>query len=975
MRQQRIQLMTILRGSFKACLGGLTTSPRRLSYKHLGGRVGLAGDAWPLLRRRYPPSSIGISSLPYGSRTYSTGSGFIPRGLIFRAFWTGVTATIGYLYYQISQASSWLQEQFDMLRLFGAESLGSALDLLDALGRWRPTIKRKEEEDRQPSILGVVEGVEESVSAMTEARSDDRFRDFIRKMIEVRNILKQAEMDDPTGSHESLMLPSIVVIGSQSSGKSSVLESIVGHEFLPKGTNMVTRRPLELTLVNSTTTGRDYAVFPGPGEDPSPIYDFAQVRRRLEQLNAAVPADDWISPHPIELTIHSRHVPDLSLVDLPGYIQVTSKSQPSVLRDRIARLCERYIQQNNIILAVCAADVDLANAEALKAARTVDPTGQRTIGVLTKLDLVDAQYATQIILNDDYPLRLGYVGVICRPPEGKSGSLGGGGGGFSFLSSSSSTTTMVSTDPGRYEDRYIREHERTFEPVKHQLGVGCLRQKLTQALETSMAHSLLGVLARVNNELAEVRYALKVEYNDRSISPEAYVAFLAGSVKSGLERVARDYNKAKVRSIVRSLLEERLLAVIEETLWMTMLTENPGSGTSHVADARLEMAVDQLTRSGIGRMVANGLVDAIIAQTKMIIREGPLAAHPAASERLISQVEGAMRERCHLAIEQIENAIKPLKHDGMDVDWTGEELGLGESSAATDRADRWRVARTRLVNYLQSVEHRWDRQLRTLQAEVGPRRLRAIVKRLSQPVSAGGTATEQEAPAVSSLNPTSRELVGKVQQIVQLNRQLKILRGRLAHLESSECANLASFRDGASPSIISSLLSGWWWPILGGRSEGGSSSNNNTSTSSNNSNTNLNNSLISGNSIGSSSSSSSFSVLRRCPEIYLYVVMERLLGTASLHAHHELVYEFLHPFPEHMTLANSSNSHGGGGTQELLPMIQENPVIYRHWQLQERRKILERARDRLQFLQQYRSQSSSSPGAVSAVSEFSDAEK
>lgn len=964
MRQQRVQLMTIIRGSVKACLG-LTTGSRRLSYGRLGGRVGgLVWDAAPLLWRRGPISNIrAIPSLPGGRRLYSTGSSFIPRGLIFRAFWTGVTATIGYLYYQISQATGWLQEQLDMLQIFGAESLGSALNLFEILSRWRPSIKRKDGggSQQQRDVPGVVEDAGGSVNPMVEAHGDDRFRDFIRKMIEARNILRQAEIDEPTGSHEGVMLPSIVVIGSQSSGKSSVLESIVGHEFLPKGNNMVTRRPLELTLVNSTTAGRDYAIFPGPGEDPTPIYDFAQVRRRLEQLNASVPADDWISPHPIELTIYSRHVPDLSLVDLPGYIQVTSKSQPSILRDRIARLCERYIQQNNIILAICAADVDLANAEALKAARAVDPTGQRTIGVLTKLDLVDAQYATQIILNDDYPLRLGYVGVICRSPETKSGSLTGGS--FAFLSSSSSSTALVSTDPGRYEDRYIREHERVFEPVKHQLGIGCLRQKLTLALESSMAHSLSGVLTRVNNELAEVRYALKVEYNDRSISPEAYVAFLAGSVKGGLERVARDYNKTKVRSIVRALLEERLLAVIEETLWMTMSSENPGSSTPHVADARLEMAVDQLTRSGIGRMVANGLVDAIIAQTKMIIREGPLAAHPAASERLISQVEGAMRERCHLAIEQIENAIKPLKHDGMDVDLAGEELGLGEGSATADRGDRWKVARTRLLTCLQSVEHRWDQQLRTLQAEVGPRRLRAIVKRLSGPVSAGGTVIGQDASAITSLSPTSRELVGKVQQIVQLSRQLKILRGRLTHLGSSECANLASLRDGVSPSFISSLISGWWWPTFGGRSSNSH---------------NGDNSIASNSPIGPASSSSSpFSMLRRCPEIYLYVVMERLLGTASLHAHHELVYEFLHPFPERMTLASSSSSHsGGGGTQELLPMIQENPVIYRHWQLQERRKILERARDRLQFLQQYRSQSSPSSGAASAVSEFSsDAEK
>lgn len=59
-------------------------------------------------------------------------------------------------------------------------------------------------------------------------RGDENFRLFIRKMLEIREILKAADLDS------KYQLPRIVVIGSQSSGKSSVLERIVGHEFLPK---------------------------------------------------------------------------------------------------------------------------------------------------------------------------------------------------------------------------------------------------------------------------------------------------------------------------------------------------------------------------------------------------------------------------------------------------------------------------------------------------------------------------------------------------------------------------------------------------------------------------------------------------------------------------------------------------------------------------------------------------------------------
>ena len=58
------------------------------------------------------------------------------------------------------------------------------------------------------------------------------------------------------GQNTNLDLPQIVVIGGQSSGKSSVLESVVGRSFLPRGTGIVTRRPLVLQLFN-TTAGPD----------------------------------------------------------------------------------------------------------------------------------------------------------------------------------------------------------------------------------------------------------------------------------------------------------------------------------------------------------------------------------------------------------------------------------------------------------------------------------------------------------------------------------------------------------------------------------------------------------------------------------------------------------------------------------------------------------------------------------------------
>jgi replication fork clamp-binding protein CrfC len=75
-------------------------------------------------------------------------------------------------------------------------------------------------------------------------------------------------------------LPQIVVVGGQSSGKSSVLESIVGRDFLPRGTNIVTRRPTIITLVNTPQAQREWAEFVHkPGEK---FYDFSKVREEIE---------------------------------------------------------------------------------------------------------------------------------------------------------------------------------------------------------------------------------------------------------------------------------------------------------------------------------------------------------------------------------------------------------------------------------------------------------------------------------------------------------------------------------------------------------------------------------------------------------------------------------------------------------------------------------------------------------------------
>lgn len=210
----------------------------------------------------------------------------------------------------------------------------------------------------------------------------------------------------------SLDLPQIAVVGGQSAGKSSVLENFVGRDFLPRGSGIVTRRPLILQLCHSQ---QEYGEFQ---HARGKIFtDFDQIRKEIEdETDRCTGKNKGISPIPINLRVHSPHVLNLTLIDLPGLTKVPVGDQPPDIEHQIKEMILNYIKRDNcLILAVTPANQDLATSDALKLAREVDPNGLRTIGVLTKIDLMDqGTDARDILENRVFPLRRGYIGVICR---------------------------------------------------------------------------------------------------------------------------------------------------------------------------------------------------------------------------------------------------------------------------------------------------------------------------------------------------------------------------------------------------------------------------------------------------------------------------------------------------------------------------------------------------------------------------------
>ncbi|XP_022048463.1 dynamin-1-like protein isoform X2 [Acanthochromis polyacanthus] len=224
-----------------------------------------------------------------------------------------------------------------------------------------------------------------------------------------------------------IQLPQIVVVGTQSSGKSSVLESLVGRDILPRGTGIVTRRPLILQLVHidpddSRKANEENGI---DGEEwgkflhtKNKIYtDFEEIRQEIETETERISGNNkGISDEPIHLKIFSPHVVNLTLVDLPGITKVPVGDQPKDIEIQIREQILKYISNpNSIILAVTAANTDMATSEALKVAREVDLDGRRTLAVVTKLDLMDAGTdAMDVLMGRVIPVKLGIIGVVNR---------------------------------------------------------------------------------------------------------------------------------------------------------------------------------------------------------------------------------------------------------------------------------------------------------------------------------------------------------------------------------------------------------------------------------------------------------------------------------------------------------------------------------------------------------------------------------
>ncbi|KAK8034490.1 dynamin GTPase [Apiospora rasikravindrae] len=606
----------------------------------------------------------------------------------------GVTvAGLAWLQYQASAAGNFAWDTINAAKntVTGTASgiFGGAKDIADQMSKgWQSTKDQVELPEWMQKVLRLQEEIgtgkdggaalggsaaaygyehspEDDPRGSEEVAKDDQMMLLTKKMIEIRNILQKV------GQSSTLTLPSIVVIGSQSSGKSSVLEAIVGHEFLPKGTNMVTRRPIELTLINTPGSNTEYGEFPDLGLGK--ISDFSSIQRTLTELNLAVPDSQCVSDDPIRLSISSPSVPDLSLIDLPGYIQVVGHNQPLELKQKISELCDKYIQAPNVILAISAADVDLANSAALRASRRVDPRGERTIGVVTKMDLVDAVRGSAILNDRQYPLRLGYVGVVSRVPT-PTGLFKTG-------------KTNVLTAITKNENAYFSSHPHEFGPGSDvSVGTTTLRKKLMHVLEQTMSASLQTTSDAIQQELEEATYEFKVQYNDRPLSAESYLAESLDAFKHSFKQFAEEFGRPQMHELLKNELDQRVLDLLAARYWNKPITDLsvPILEPDNLADLpkadpdslfwhrRLDASTSSLTKLGVGRLATTVVASSIQSHVDNLIGQSTFVSHPFARQAITEAASSILNDRFYSTSDQVENCIKPFKFDidMEDREWT-----------------------------------------------------------------------------------------------------------------------------------------------------------------------------------------------------------------------------------------------------------------------------------------------------------------
>nr|GEU63392.1 dynamin-related protein 4C-like [Tanacetum cinerariifolium] len=332
---------------------------------------------------------------------------------------------------------------------------------------------------------------------------NDRIRPLLNCIDKLRNLKVM---------QEGIQLPTIVVVGDQSSGKSSVLESLA-RISLPRAQGICTRVPLIMRLQHhSDPTPQLHLEY----HDKKVATDESHIEEDIIAATDEIAGNGkGISHTPLTLIVKKKGVPDLTMVDLPGITRVPVHGQPEDIYEQISAIITEYITpEESIILNVLSASVDFSTCESIRMSQRVDVTGQRTLAVVTKADKNPEDLLEKVMAND-VNIGLGYICV--RNRVGKE----------------------------TYEEARIKE-VKLFEAHPHlklvdksMVGIPVLAEKLVEIQSTIISRCLPDIVKKINDKLTGYVSELNKLPRKMTSVAEAMTVFMRiiSSVKESLRKI------------------------------------------------------------------------------------------------------------------------------------------------------------------------------------------------------------------------------------------------------------------------------------------------------------------------------------------------------------------------------------------------------------------------------------------------------
>jgi len=332
-----------------------------------------------------------------------------------------------------------------------------------------------------------------------------------KKILNVGSVL-QSVTQHSSNSEGQIEVPMVVVVGGQSSGKSSLLNGILSYDLLPTGTDITTRLPLHMELIPSKQdTTAEFGNYDSSGlwqsikninfqlPVPTKMQRDAIRKQIVAQTDKIAGNDSNVSKKPIHLRIYAPDIPNLTLVDLPGMTSVarTDLGQPEDIELQIKNMIASYISRpKTIILAVLPARTDIEADMAMGLIKKYDPNYDRTIGVLTKVDLMN--------INTD----------VCNYLTGNvSKSLQLKYGYFAVRNRTTQEAKQLTVIEGFNKEREFFQSHPAYGSLKDtdtlRLGIPNMASSIGNILVHNIKESLPFILNQVNTRLVE----LDKEYN------------------------------------------------------------------------------------------------------------------------------------------------------------------------------------------------------------------------------------------------------------------------------------------------------------------------------------------------------------------------------------------------------------------------------------------------------------------------------